>query len=397
MAILKYNMLDPRTYERMVKSSIIKPRVRLFILHPTETIKEEITDYITVGSGSLNINYNQGQRRSLNFELNNSDGRFTPSPFGLIWINTKFRLELGMELPNGDEVYTPAGVFVISNPNTAHIGAQRTVSFQCYDKFALLDGTLGGVLDSVYEVPENSSIPNAIQNILSFSGGNGLQIDTKPLLYDSTLETRTQTIISKSPNDSLGDIIIELANMVGADVWYDVEGNLRIQAGQQEAGYFSQSPLWHYTDHELEYISSDITYSFDLVKNRVIIVGCNVNGDYIYEGIAENHNAQSPTRIELIGTKNLYYEDANIYSEELANQRARYELNRLSILQQTVTMQSTYLIHLDVNKCIDITDETYGFYKEKFVIQSLNIPLGFDSTITLNCTNVNSLPYYPSV
>lgn len=397
MTIYNYNTFDPTMYNRAIKHSVIRPRFRLFVLHPTETIKEEITDYLIVGSGNLSINYNQGQRRSLNFELNNSDGRFTPSPFGLIWINTKIRLELGIELPNGDEVYHSAGIFVVSNPNTVHLGAQRTVSFQCYDKFALLDGTLGGVLDSVYEIPEGSTIPHAIQDILSIDNGNGFQIDTKPLLYDNRLETQTQTIISKSPNESLGDLIIECANMIGADVWYDVEGNLRLQQGVQITQYFTQSALWDYDNNELEYISSDITYSFDLVKNRVIIVGCNVNGDYIYEGIAENHSVQSPTRIELIGTKNLYYEDANIYSQELAEQRARYELNRLSILQQTITVQSTYLLHLDVNKCIQITDSAYNFYKQKFVIQSLNIPLGVNSTITLECTNVNSLPYYPSI
>ena len=79
----------------------------------------------------------------------------------------------------------------------------------------------------------------------------------------------------------------------------------------------------------------------------------------IYVGEAINTNPQSPTRVSIIGTKRYYLEDSNIYSTDLALQRAEYELNKLSILQNTINIKSSFMIHLDVNNCISITDDYF--------------------------------------
>ena len=54
------------------------------------------------------------------------------------------------------------------------------------------------------------------------------------------------------------------------------------------------------------------------------------------------------------------------------------------------------MIHLDVNNCIEITDDYYGFTKERFVMQTITVPLTTGSQLTIECSNVGSLPYYPS-
>ena len=326
------------------------------------------------------------------------DGRFTPSIQGLIWINTKFKLELGIETSNGDKIYKSAGIFVIANPNSIHNNGEKNINIQCYDKFALLDGTLGGVLDAVYEVNVNSNVRDACEYILKLDNGNGLPIDIKDVMFDSMYAHETTVYrISKSPNESLGSILIELAEMLGCDIYYDENGYLNIRSGIEDIANVNKPILWKYTTNEMEYISSETTYDFSKVKNRVIIIGSNTSSQAIYRGVAENHNPQSPTRISLIGTKNLYYEDSNIHSTELAQQRAEYELNKISILQQTINISSIYMIHLDVNNCIKLTDKYYNFEESRFVIQSISIPLATDSTITITCSNVGSLPYYPSI
>lgn len=395
MSISYLTQVPFTTYQNIIKANIIRPSFRLFILHPDETIKEDITEYLMLGTGSLSINYNNGQRRSTTFDLDNRTGQFTPSILGKIWINTKFRLELGIIDKDGNEIYSPAGIFVLSNPNTARTGAEFTISIQAYDKFALLDGTLGGNLEAVYEIPAGTSVRNAIENTLLLDNGNGYPVDTKSVIFDLNLINRTtKTIISKSPNDSIGSIFIDLANMFGADIWYDTEGHLNFISGIEDISQSNKPNLWTYRDTELEYIGGDTTYNFEQVKNRVVVAGCNVNGDYIYTGVAENNNPLSPTRISVIGTKNIYYEDANIYSEELAKQRAEYELNKISILQQTINLQSTYMIHLDVNNCIQLTDSFYDFYETRFLIQSIDIPIDIESVITISCTNIGALPFY---
>ena len=398
MANYNFNQIPPDTYVSLVKAQHIRPRFRLSMLYQDESFKEDISDYLIEDSGTLNINYQQGQRRSLSFTLDNTTGKFTPNGLqGTLWLDSKFKLELGMEFDNGDIVWKSAGIFVVGQPNATRQQATKTVDVQCYDKFALLDGTLGGVLDSTYQVDEGKFVYQVMQETLLQDNGNGYPIDGKEIVFDSSLrDSKTQYTLSKSPNDSLGSILTDLADMISCDIYYGVEGNLVVRSGIKDISQVNKPTLWTYSDKELEYISNTTTYDFAKVKNRVTVVGSNVNGEQIFSQTATNTNPQSPTRVSVIGVKQFYLEDSNISSDPLALQRAEWELNRLSILQQTIQVASSFMIHLDVNNCIAINDDFFDYSDNRFIIQSLGVPLSANSMISIECTNIASLPYYPS-
>lgn len=398
MANYNFNQIPPDTYVSLVKAQHIRPRFRLSMLYQDESFREDISDYLIEGSGTLNINYQQGQRRSLSFTLDNTTGKFTPNGLqGTLWLDSKFKLELGMEFDNGDIVWKSAGIFVVGQPNATRQQATKTVDVQCYDKFALLDGTLGGVLDSTYQVDEGKFVYQVMQETLLQDNGNGYPIDGKEIVFDSSLrDSKTQYTLSKSPNDSLGSILTDLADMISCDIYYGVEGNLVVRSGIKDISQVNKPTLWTYSDKELEYISNTTTYDFAKVKNRVTVVGSNVNGEQIFSQTATNTNPQSPTRVSVIGVKQFYLEDSNISSDPLALQRAEWELNRLSILQQTIQVASSFMIHLDVNNCIAINDDFFDYSDNRFIIQSLGVPLSANSMISIECTNIASLPYYPS-
>lgn len=390
---------NPQIYIDTIKSKTIHPRFRLTTLYNNESEKEDISDYIIDGSGTLSINYQQGQRRSLNLTLNNEDGKFLPNANNNeLWINSKLKLQLGIKLLNGEEYYRDNGIFVLSDPNATKGIAEKTISLQCYDKFAMLDGTLGGTLDATYEIPSGTPVKQAIKDILLLDNGNGYPIDPMPLIFDQNYEDeKTAYTITKSADSNLGEIVVELADMIACDVYYNESGNLVVQGGIYDIAYLRKPSLWAYSDQELEYINGQITYNFTKVKNRVIVVASNTNSNRVYSAIAENRNPQSPTRISRIGVRNIYVQDDNIYSTQLAQDRADYELSKISILQLTTTITSTYMIHLDVNNCITITDSYYNFQNERFVIQSITVPLTIGSQISITCSNVGSLPFYPSI
>ena len=398
MANYNFNQIPPDTYVSLVKAQHIRPRFRLSMLYQDESFREDISDYLIEGSGTLNINYQQGQRRSLSFTLDNTTGKFTPNGLqGTLWLDSKFKLELGMEFDNGDIVWKSAGIFVVGQPNATRQQATKTVDVQCYDKFALLDGTLGGVLDSTYQVDEGKFVYQVMQETLLQDNGNGYPIDGKEIVFDSSLkDSKTQYTLSKSPNDSLGSILTDLADMISCDIYYGVEGNLVVRSGIKDISQVNKPTLWTYSDKELEYISNTTTYDFAKVKNKVTVVGSNVNGEQIFSQTATNTNPQSPTRVSVIGVKQFYLEDSNISSDPLALQRAEWELNRLSILQQTIQVASSFMIHLDVNNCIAINDDFFDYSDNRFIIQSLGVPLSANSMISIECTNIASLPYYPS-
>lgn len=399
MASINFNQYPPQKYVSLVRNQAVRPRFRLSLLYENENFRKDITEYLIAGSGSLQIQYAQGQRRSLNFTLDNSSGVFTPTGINSdIWVNTKFKLELGMETSIGDIIWNNAGIFVIGTPQAMRQNAQETIDIQCYDKFALLDGTLGGTLEATYEIDAGETIYNVITDTLLQNNGNGYPIDSKQIFFDTSLLNEvTQYTVSKSANESYGDMLIELANMIACDIYYNENGNLVVQSGIKDISQVNKPTLWTYKDTEYEYISGHINYDFTSVRNRVTVVGCNVNSDNgIYVAVAENANPRSATRIDLIGIKSYYIEDNNIYTQSLAQDRADYELNKLSIVQQSIDIESTFMIHLDVNNCIAIDDSFFDYFDERFIIQSISIPLSIHSQITIGCTNIATLPYYPS-
>lgn len=429
-------------YIKAIKGRTIQPVFRLSLLNSDESIRESIIDDIIYGSGSLSINYQQGQRRSLNFALNNITGKWTPDANNnYLWIGTKFRLDLGVKINsysyidildggysdssfsatvdggdastitssviNGgtsadmlnseeEQVYwSPNGVFVISDPDATRNGSDKQISIQCFDKFSLLDGTLGGNTEGTYTIPVGTNIKQAVADILMLDNGNGYPIDIMPLIFDNKYKDEvTAYTITKSPNSSLGEIIIELANMIACDVYYNENGNLVFQSGIDDIAHLNKPILWTYSDTELEYLSSNLNYNFSKVKNRVTVVAANVNTNTTYSAVSENTNPLSPTRISKIGTRNYYLEDNNIYSDELAQDRADYELNKLAIVQVTNNLQSTYMTHLDVNNCIATNDSFFGFENAIFLIQSLEIPIDICGSISIKASNIAELPFY---
>ena len=64
----------------VLKRPVYKPRFRLFVLNPDETINYEIPqEDIVINSGNFTENYQSGQRKSVNINLINIDGKYTPS------------------------------------------------------------------------------------------------------------------------------------------------------------------------------------------------------------------------------------------------------------------------------------------------------------------------------
>ena len=110
---------DPEYYSfttitKMLKMPILKPRFRLFLLNPDETIDYEIPEKdIILNTGNYNENYQNGQRRSVNISLDNSDGKYTPN-LNKIWVNNRFRLDIGIDSLFMIRTYWfPRGIYIL--------------------------------------------------------------------------------------------------------------------------------------------------------------------------------------------------------------------------------------------------------------------------------------------
>ena len=133
----------------LINSPILRPRYRIFLLHPDETVDYQIPDEdILLSGSSYSEQYQNGQRRSLSFSLYNTDKKYTPS-VNTLWAETKFALDLGIEKDDGSIIWKRSGVYVASSLTPSEDPDSQTVAVQAGDKFSIFEGK-PGTLETSY-------------------------------------------------------------------------------------------------------------------------------------------------------------------------------------------------------------------------------------------------------
>lgn len=378
----------------VLKRPTIKPRFRLFVLNPDETINYEIPEEdIIINSGNFTENYQNGQRKSVNINLINIDGKYTPS-INTIWVHDKFRFDIGLEF-DGQVYWFPRGIYILGNPSADHQDSDKQVSLTLVDKFAVLEGK-AGTLEATYEIPVNSDIEQAIMGILTLDNGSGYPIDLKPIIYDRAFKgLKMPYTLSKDAGSTLGEMLLEIGTILNAEVYYNSQGNLCFININETTLDVQKASLWDYSDEDRDYSNATANYDFENAVNEVHVVGDNINNE-IFSAMAKNENPLSPLCIQRVGRRIEYINDSNIYSDDLAQQRADYELRKFGILKTTMNIQVSFNPLLFVNNLVTITDKYYNLVRERFLIQSISYPIGNESQMTISCSNIVNFNQYAS-
>lgn len=372
----------------VLNRSIYKTHFRVLVLNPDETIDYEIPqEDIIINSGNFTENYQSGQRKSLNINLINIDSKYTPS-INTIWVHNKFRLDIGLEF-DGFIYWFPRGVYVLGNPSATHQDSDKQVALALVDKFAILEGK-AGTLETTYEIPVGSDIKEAIIGILTLDNGSGYPIDLKPIIYDRSYEgMKMPYTLSKDAGSTLGEMLLEIGTILNAEIYYNSQGNLCVININETTLDTQKAVLWDYSEENDDYFSSSANYDFENAVNEVHVVGDNIENE-IFSAMAKNENSLSPLCIQRIGRRIEYINDSNIYTDDLAQQRANYELRKLGILKTTFNINVSFNPLLFVNNLITITDSYYGINRERFLIQSISYTIGNENQMTISCSNINN-------
>lgn len=378
----------------VLKRPTIKPRFRLFVLNPDETINYEVPEEdIIINSGNFTENYQNGQRKSVNINLINVDGKYTPS-INTIWVHDRFRFDIGLEF-DGQVYWFPRGIYILGNPSADHQDSDKQVSLTLVDKFAVLEGK-AGTLEATYEIPVDSDIEQAIMGILTLDNGSGYPIDLKPIIYDRAFKgLKMPYTLSKDAGSTLGEMLLEIGTILNAEVYYNSQGNLCFININETTLDVQKASLWDYSDEDRDYGGATANYDFENAVNEVHVVGDNINNE-IFSAMAKNENPVSPLCIQRIGRRIEYINDSNIYSDDLAQQRANYELRKFGILKTTMNIQVSFNPLLFVNNLVTITDKYYNLTRERFLIQSISYTIGNESQMTVSCSNIVNFNQYAS-
>jgi hypothetical protein len=86
--------------------------------------------------------------------------------------------------------------------------------------------------------------------------------------------------------------------------------------------------------------------------------------------------------------------DTVIDTDERAQDRANYEIKRYASLAVDAAITSIPLFHLDADQIITVYDEHERLYGERFLINSLSIPLAPNGgNMTINASKANDLDF----
>lgn len=374
-------------YYMAVHSPLSRRVPRIYLLNEDETIKKEITEYLT--ACSIDLTYEQGITRSASVTLLNTDGKWTPDPVkGFLWKGTKFRIEIGLYY-NGTIFWANYGIFTPVDP-TIDDEAQ-TVQFQMQDKFAFLNGGVGGGIDSDFKIPVGTSVRSAIEACLTAEKENGGWYDAKPIIFPNNKQSiTTPYTISKSPGLTYGEIIIELADMISCDVCYNENGNLVVSGDSDDILLENRTVLWNFNDTIPLYTQPNITMDLSKVINKVTVVGAIVNGKR-FKGVAINNNAESRTNINLTRLNPEYIEDSNIASDALCLTRAKYELQKKTLLGLQIKFNCVFIPNLLPGNLVTWTNTKHGFLNEKFFINSISLDVLNPTLMNISLTNIREV------
>ena len=392
-----YNITSER-YVEIAKKTTIHPKFKIELLDWNENVIDEITGDLSItNAGSLSANYQQGLWRSCTLTLCNVNSKYNPDPYkNIFWINSKFKLYIGLYDIDYDDIYWfSQGVFLSTNPVVDR--TNKIITINGVDKFGFLGSESGYTqLDGTYKIPAGNNTYQAIRDTLHLGLGNGYYIDPIPPKFDYKYKDEILPYdINKAPESYMGEMFIEMANVLGCDIYYDTNGALTISSGTLDMFYDSKSAIWSFSNVQSDYLNTDtmLTLNTTDVYNVVKVVGTNIN-DMTYTYTAKNYNPKSDTNIHLIGEKPIYIESPNIYNDDRAKDYAELKLKQNSILQQSFSFSCSLLPHLQPNEVIEITDSYFNFDKQRFIIQDISIPIDYSGTMTISACNISSLPYY---
>lgn len=397
-----YNKID-NAYLAELHKPMRKMYVKMEILSHYEGAIGEITSDLSSTDGSITINKEQGCRRSCSLSIIDRSGKYIPQKDSSFWYNRKFKIFIGLQVD--ENIYWfPQGVFVTKSANSNG----RRLNVEGVDKYGFLDGTLNARMclveyqASVTNSKKGTNIATLIKDTLMLDLGNNIPLDPvepiiDPIFYNVTLYDD----IVVDEGGYLGEIFDKIAEMYGANIYYDVNGRLRMERVfnyNLPSWYRHLSPQFELSETEITETDINYTYNYDGV-NIITVTTDNTSGE-IYSYTAKNENPQSPVNINAIGYKGLdggtYYiplgDTSEASGEEKCRQQAEYMLLQHTCMSTGISYNLPITPHLNVDNTVRVSNDYYNFDKQLFIVNSITMPLSA-TEMSIEATNLHWLPF----
>ena len=376
MAVIP-NQTDYDLSQLKVRNQRIKVDLLNFNFQTINSLEGKVTD------GSISIDATSDIRRTCNITLVVEKSENMIAPGGQVWLDKFIKVYVGTDNPrNGNEtVWNNMGLFLINNPESVYNATTNTITFEGLDLMAKLTGRRNGQLPAVTTVvPAESKVADVVKQTITQLGGFD-----KYIIQDAGYEIPYD--IKKDMGSTIYDLLVEIRDLYSDwEMFFDVDGVFHwqhIPNGENEPVVIDFDQL-----SQALIISDSKDIDFENVKNNIIVYGRLLDNGEQVMATATDTIQDSPYNIDKIGTINYIVDDERIYSNDLARQRADYELFLHARMNDSITLEIVPIYWLnDVNIKINYTNAEIGIEGE-YLIKSMEIPLSISSSMTINAIKV---------
>lgn len=396
-------------YVRALKRGTIYPVAKLEFLDanglPSFIINEDF-----ISSGQVTVQKQDGVRRTASITLSNLDHAHDFNP-NKIWIGQQVRVWAGIQLPSGEDYFLPQGVFYITNPEESYMPNARTMQLSLIDKWAGLDGTVGGTLDGIYQINPKDNLFTAIEQLLLIDRGNGQHLDDYPPVLDSSYLSKTCKVSDAYGNisnvsvldapytlrteaeNTYADVLLGINTMLVSSCGYDNMGHLVFRSANTDEDDSVKPVAWQFSVNESEFYGYTTMFNINEMCNDVRVVGAVVNGVQV-SGRATNTNPASDYNVSRVGYNTYTETQSKYYTYDQCNELARYYLKRKTTEQRQVSFITTPIYHLNEDMLITLLRPEVSHVPEQYLVTGYTLPLGGTGAMTINAVSVNDLSLY---
>lgn len=389
-----YNRFDTK-YAMLCRQPVRQFCYKLEILDWYEFPIEELTGLL-VDEGSITINRAQGVRRSCSLTLANVNKESEPTQNSKFWYTRKFKLWSGIvDKTSGVTYWFSQGVFLTTEVSST---ADGRLEITGVDKFGLFTSEYGAsILEAEHRIKAGTKITTAIRDIIQMDMGNQCVCDPVEPLFDVSLYGEEVPYdITTSAGQYTGDILVELALCLGADIYYDTDGRLNVHAGTTDTHYRQRGSQWVFEPNDINIVSLGSGAEMGSAVNVITVTGTDENDCHHYY-TAVNNDPTSPISVNAVGKRaGETIETSMGYSDQRCKEYAEYWLKEKSLITLSLNLECVFLPHMDVDKNVAITDEQ-TLEQKKYVITSLTVPFGSVGNMSMNATNIVDLLYYNEI
>lgn len=360
-----------------VRNQRIKVDLLNFNFQTVNSLEGKVTD------GSISIDATSDIRRTCNITLVVENSENILAPGGEVWLDKFIKVYVGTDNPrNGNEtVWNNMGLFLINNPESVYNATTNTITFEGLDLMAKLTGRRNGQLPAVTTVvPAESKVADVVKQTITQLGGFD-----KYIIQDAGYEIPYD--IKKDMGSTIYDLLVEIRDLYSDwEMFFDVDG---VFHWQQIPNGISEPVVLDFNQLKQKVIISEtIDVDFENVKNHIIVYGRLLDNGEQVMATSTDTISSSPYNVDSIGQINYIVDDERIYNNDLAQQRADYELFLHARMNDSITLEIVPLYWLnDVNVKIAHTNKNVGIEGE-YLIKTLEIPLGVGNNMVITAIKV---------